>query len=488
MFGWFKNWGGKVIDNFKSAAETDPRMEAIKQRRMAYEGDMPKPLNTTDENGQPIPDDNVIAGLPGFTVDTGVDALFGECPAFEVFKPNTQRKAQNQRTAEEIYLEQVFKWEGNNLPLLLHRSAVTGGYSGHVAWKIIPSNASDGDAAYPRIVNLDPETFWLTTDPHDQTKLLAVRIEYEVDNRDKAKYNGKNYRFRQMIERAVSGTTDTDGNAVYWTIQDFEKPPQAKEFVPVGELVSWPFPFAPVVHCQNLPSNHVYGYSDLEKAVYDLCHNINRDLSLINRILRLAGYPRDWISGVTRDQWLKNRPRSVEEMLVLTGDNAKAGTLELRNDLGAQLNTLEKHLSLFHQLTSIPEIVSGKLDKLGVLSGVALKVLYAPLTKKTNKKRLTYGGLIAETMVRILIIEQQKAREELEVNLIWAEVVPSNDKEEAETALLDQQLGASKDTLLRKRGYDPDNERAKREVDETDLGEALLRGMNAPPETTNEET
>ena len=75
-----------------------------------------------------------------------------------------------------------------------------------------------------------------------------------------------------------------------------------------------------------------------------------------------------------------------------------------------------------------------------------------------------YGRMIKE-IARALLVIKGLATTRDEIKLHWGSIIPADEKEQAEIAILDKQLGASEDTLLRKRGYDPENERKKREFD-----------------------
>jgi len=125
-----------------------------------------------------------------------------------------------------------------------------------------------------------------------------------------------------------------------------------------------------------------------------------------------------------------------------------------------------------HEISQIPEVATGKTEGIGALSGVAMAILYQPLLEKTEDKRGTYGEMLIELNRRLLALGG--FGEENRTVLHWPELLPSDPLQERQTLMLDQQLGASQDTLLTKAGYDPDLERQKREVRSKELGEKLL--------------
>jgi len=136
-----------------------------------------------------------------------------------------------------------------------------------------------------------------------------------------------------------------------------------------------------------------------------------------------------------------------------------------------------------HELTATPAIATGKLESVGALSGVALQVLYAPLTAKTEKKRGLYGDLLEEICKRVLDLGGYGY--ENDVDVTWPETTPQDAKAEAETLAIHKTLGVSTDTILDKLGYDAaaEAENKQSEVNaEAEVGDRMLaafeRGQN----------
>jgi hypothetical protein len=120
--------------------------------------------------------------------------------------------------------------------------------------------------------------------------------------------------------------------------------------------------------------------------------------------------------------------------------------------------------------------MTGKLEGTGALSGVALRILYGPLEEKTQSKRLTYGEMLIELCRRLL--EMGGFGSENIVTIEWPAIVPANEVEEREVAIMDEQLGASKDTLLTRLGYDADEEKEKRDAQGADMADQLLTAFD----------
>jgi hypothetical protein len=106
---------------------------------------------------------------------------------------------------------------------------------------------------------------------------------------------------------------------------------------------------------------------------------------------------------------------------------------------------------------------------------LALQILYGPLLEKTGDKRTLYGEMLERLGRCLLQLRQRGAKHTVTVQ--WPAILPSDPKGDAETALLHEELGVSKDTLLTKLGFDPEAEAKKRQKEREDdqaLGGGLL--------------
>lgn len=58
----------------------------------------------------------------------------------------------------------------------------------------------------------------------------------------------------------------------------------------------------------------------------------------------------------------------------------------MQGDLSDSIEYAERLKRDLHETSRVPEVATGKLDSAAGLSGVALQILYQPLTQKTNAK------------------------------------------------------------------------------------------------------
>jgi hypothetical protein len=66
---------------------------------------------------------------------------------------------------------------------------------------------------------------------------------------------------------------------------------------------------------------------------------------------------------------------------------------------------------------------------------------------------------------------------EAPVELTWASIIPDDPMADAQTAILQMQLGVSKRTLLAQMGFDPDVEEEQKSDEDEQASEALARQM-----------
>lgn len=403
----------------------------------AYRGDFPPSLKVKPGR----PDDNVAVNYARLVVDKGVAFLFGQPFNFEL------GGAGNERTSDEAYLDEVVRRNGG--ALLWQKLAINGGVYGHSFLKIVPQ--PDG---YPRLVVLMTEDVRTVADPDDIAVVNRYIIEYAAD------VDGKAVRKRQTIARS----------GAIWLIVDEESSGYGRwERI---NTTAWPYTWPPIIDAQNLPNpNEYYGVADIEEDVLKLNYAINFTLSNLQRIIRFHAHPKTWGQGFGAN----SLGAAPDETIVLPA-GATLQNLEMQSDLTSSIEYYLRLKEALHETAHVPEVATGKLDNAGQLSGVALAILYQPLLDRTEQKRHTYGGLIVELFRRLLEMAG-KSSDKL-ATLHWPELLPVNRLEELQAAILEKQVGVSQDTTLRRLGYDPDEERTKRDVDGGDMAEQLLSAFD----------
>lgn len=419
------------------SAEERARLDRYGKAWAAYFGEMPDTIKV--KPGQP--DDNIKANFARVIVDAGVSYLFGQEPTFELDEGK-------ERSAPEQYLDEV--WRANHKMQLLQKVATNGAVCGHAYVKIVPPKPGQ---RFPRLINLSPEYVNVVCDPDDIDEVWRYVIQYPARGK-----NGERLVIRQTVERLADErwelTDEISVNDGKWQTR---------------QSLIWPFRWSPIVDCQNRPSpNEYYGIADIEPDVLAMNRSINFTLSNLQRILRFHAHPKTWGKGFQAQELRV----AVDETIVLPSPDASIQNLEMLSDLSSSIEYYRRLKEALHEISNIPEVATGKLDSAGQLSGVALAILYTPILQRTEQKRLTYGELLVELNRRLL--DMAGFGEENVTEIHWPQILPGNEMEERQVALIDKQLGVSPDTILQRLGYDPDLEREKAQTDSNNMADALL--------------
>lgn len=419
--------------------------EQARQRQVArawqyYDGDAPGQLKVKagDYN------DNVRFNYPGLVVDTSVSFLFGAAMKFTSADDNAQQVIDAAWGSDE---ERQTK---------LARLGVNGGVVGHVFLKLVPM--TDGTT---KLVVLDPSYVDVDWASDDFTKVEAFTIAWQgYDEKLKKAVN-----YRQTVT-----LVDPEGEGP-WEVVDERSVGGGGWNETAREMWDWPFP--PIVHCQNLvAANEFYGRPDLTEDVLDLADRINQAASNIQKILRYHAHPKVFIYGYSG----KDIDLSVDRAVNFPSMDTTVDILAMPTDLAAAFNMSERLVDTFLRLTRTPPAALGDPAVAALASsGLALKLGFMPLVEKTSSKRMTYGYLLNQVNERVLALAGVSATEPVELN--WPSITPDDPMGDAQTALLQKQLGVSSRTLQQRMGFDPDVEQAQA-ADESQLAaEALARQM-----------
>ena len=431
------NYISQALEKLRFESETQ-RLDKFQKNWRQYYGKADKPMAV--KSGKP--DDNVRLNFARMVVDKGVSFLFGKEVKFEL--------TEGEKTAPEQWLDDC--WAANRKMTTLQKIALNGAVCGHPFVRLY----TEPGKKFPRVIVLDPETVTVSLAADDIDTVYGYKIQYpSIDpTTDKA------VTVRQVIER--------DG--AYWKIIDQRGQIDNGTWETISDT-KWPYTFAPIVHCQNLPApNEFWGISDIEDDLIEVMNANNFIMSNLVKIVRYHGHPITWGTGFRPEQM----DTSVDKTIILPV-GGELQYLEMTGDMDKILSIYKELRQFTHELSRVPEVSTGKTESIGQLSGVALEILYQPLLEKTETKRMTYGDMLIEINRRLLAIGGYG--DELYTELRWQEMLPKDQLVQAQAALTLKQLGVSGDTLLQEFGYNPDTEREKRAL-ESDLGSALLKAFD----------
>lgn len=438
MFSFF-NPNKLMQDNAQLA--DDQRLQQGAKAQRAYDGEFLKQL-TVEPNK---PDDNTDPNYAETVVDKGVSFLFGQPVNIEI---GAQEDASG-----ETYLDTIWPKDERQQDLL--DWATNGGIYGTAWLKIALTEGK------PQVIVLDPQCCkaeWSS----DNYKV----VERYVNQYNTLDENGKAIIRRERCERVGKG----------WTIYYEQSQPNVPGWVQFAPPVLWNYPFAPFFCTKNLPNpNQFYGRPDLTPNVIRVIERIHRVEGLIDKIIRIHATPKPVAKGLNAQDLKLNS----EGVLFLPDKEQDLKLLEMTGDLGQALERRRVLREVLAEITHVPEVATGKLDNVGQLSGLALQILYGPLLKRTDQKRLYYGATLVR-VVKALLALGNKA--DLPVSLNWPNPLPQDAKGDAETAVVKQSVGVSQDTLLRELGYDADEEREKSKLNSQTVGQKLLDAFNGGQE------
>jgi PBSX family phage terminase large subunit len=232
----YPNIGAQLIsDTLKQNDQlaVTERTEMMRKACGAYQGtDL---FSTGRSNLAGKPDDNVAINYSETIVDKGVSFLFGDDLKITAGKPES-----TEADAYAAYIEQIWPEDIRGEDLL--DLGTNGGIFGHVWAKIAI------DAGVPSVVVGDPECYTAEWAPDNYKKVVRYLNTYRTT------IDGKPVLRRENTYQVNASAWQTDleqstADAPTWTRL---------------ESYPWPFPFAPVVHCKNLPTpNQFYGKPDL---------------------------------------------------------------------------------------------------------------------------------------------------------------------------------------------------------------------------------
>lgn len=441
-----------------------PPTQADNKRRQAqqlawksYRGELEDPLKVDKAQ----PNDNVRINRCSPIADKGVSFLFGQVLKIEC------------DDQDEL---DAFWGDDDDKMTMLAKIAMNGAVCGQPFVKLIPS--PDDPKAPPRMVILDPMLLRIITLPDDCELHVGYIIEYPV-NADLQK--------RQIIARVdprndlyALGEKDLEDN---WTITNYSRKGDQGVWQQDGTPEEWLYPFPPVFTCQNLPNpNEPWGMPDLTPDLIGMNKNLNFMLSNISRIIKYHGHPKTWAKGIRAAQLQV----AVDQTLVLESPDAQLNVITPMENFSGLLSVVADLRSDMDEQSRVPAVALGRMTDMpkGNISGVALQLLFQPLLEKTVLKRRLYGKLIREVSRAALVLMGAIGIEDYstyDIQLNWQPLLPSDDLQAAQEAILLQQLGVSQSTILAGLGMDADDEADKVAEEDKKKLVKYSQGQGLPP-------
>ena len=417
------------------------RHDRINRSWARYDGNFPKSLRPTKSD--PNADDNICINLALFTVNLIAYFLYGKAFEFEI---DGQKES-----PEEDWLDKC--WEDNEKEATLLDAAINGSVTGDVFLRLQKAMTNE---EFPSIHVLNSGNVEVVTNPDNYKSVLSYVNQWSGKN----PITGKMTAYRQTFSRF----------GLYWKIFEEESAGDSNDWNTTNEEIH-PYSWEPIFHCKNAPNpNSYYGRSDIEDDLLNMNEDLNFIVSNIARIIRIHGHPKTWGRGFEA----RELDMSIDSLTILKTQTGELKNLEMHSDLAASLEFAKEIKQMYHQMAGIPEIAAGKVENIGQLSGLALEILYGPLTRLIQTKRLYHGRMLRKLSLAMMEMGGKKASA---IAIQWSELLPKNRKEEAETAVILKDVGVSQDTVLTELHYDPVNEAEKRQAEidaQTALSSSLM--------------
>jgi hypothetical protein len=426
----------------KHKAETDFSRHVARGRAWQFYdwrlGPADRPL--TVRPGEP--DDNRQINYARIIVGKGAAFLFGKGVSIQIGGPEDD--------PADIWLKKI--WPPTQQQQDLINLAVNGAVLGDGYLRI---GMQDGT---PRVILLDPLCVEAEWSGQDYMDVRGWEIRHNVME------NGRPMVLTERIERIARAGQG-------WTITESVSEGGGSDSV--RREIAWNYPFAPIFHCQNLPApNEFYGLADLSPDVLHLIENLWRVESLINREVRLHAFPKPVVSGANK----KDLQIDSDKALFLPRPGQKIDFLKMGDELSAAFEDRRNLREALAELTQVPEVASGKVENVGQLSSLALKILYGPLLERTALKRLLYGDVIVRLVQALLEMGGFGAPS---VKLSWPDPLPGDDEAQTNRLQTHQAMGvASRKTIAEKLGYDWETESARLEEERAADTDRRMQALN----------
>jgi len=428
---WVLDWLG--IEGTDSVRRE--RVERLEEFREYYEGKQKKQLRVKPNKF----DDNLTINLCGLIVDKAVSALVGDPADGRGLTWTFPSETDGTKSKGVQWLDA--QWEAVNRDQWLHKNALGGAQSGSPIVKLVPNGTGR-----VKLVNLDPCTVTVETDPQDRDKVTAYVIAYRVTE------SGKEVHYRETTNPFA---LDENSLPTSWLIT-LEKKTGGKKWETVGTPIKWEYPFPHILDWQNLPrTDSRDGRSDIE-AIIGIQDRYNFLVSNISKIIRLFAHPQRYGKNLSTQMTIDPKTGQSEflmgpdEMPMFNGEG-EISQLPPVGDLPGAMLFLQSLRESAFMLSREVDTMSMK-DRVGAITNFALRVLYRDFLDKLGTKRLLYGKDYRELNRRMLVLGGYEP-ETCIIN--WPDPLPVNEQEETTALQADMNMGiVDKQTAAEARGYD----------------------------------
>lgn len=374
-------------------------------------------------------------------VNIGADFLAGKPITFTV---NNNENAMNK--ADEIWTESGGSGR-------FHENATLAGIYGDAC--AILSKPEDEEVTCIRW--LDPCICSPVFDPHDYERIMELAIGYEIP------LNGRAVKYSEVWKEGTV-TIKHDDTIVSTDSYDEEA-----------------FGGVPAVWIRNrYVKGDTYGCSDIA-PVAELIEEYDHLCEKMTRIVDYYAAPNIMAKGISKKQ-METLPKG-ERTMYFVGNEGDMKFIEWAGPAPGIDVHLDRVFRTIANISETPEIaLSQQQDKIGPISGIALKLLFGPLLAKTTRKRTTVWEPALTRIMWMALLNEGIQVELDELSIEWQDPLPEDITAFWTTATQKDEVGVSKKQILREAGYTEEEigqmeeERAK---EQEDLGNQILKQFNS---------
>ena len=350
--------------------------------------------------------------------------------SFQVKKGNGKADDKLQKVMEGIH-------DDNNMNLKLMQSSQEANISGGVGIKII----YDDDLKQVRFLVRPRMETWVLTERDDTEKIIRVHFAFFLDGAGK-----RVWKQTWELQTFTDGTKRVFLDEAIWILDD--KPIIDEQiflgFVKIGKNKF--LDFLPVYIIPNLPQvNRVFGMSELMDLI-PLIDEILKKTSDSGDALRFEMFAITVFMNINPPKQndkeaglgLKTKPGAMWNLAggSPTSNAVKPDIFKLESAFSYK-DSLKEHVSslksLLFELSSVVQL-DKKLDTLGNISGVALKLLFASMAIKTDNKNTVWEPKLEKIYLDMLRLkglhENFKVPDDTIVDIQINSPIPQNEVEQ----------------------------------------------------------
>lgn len=331
---------------------------------------------------------------------------------------------------------------------ILQGLCITGGITGQFGF--LRLRMRQGKVVLSVIDPILVEVYWT---PGDNTDIIRYVITQEQDR------TGLN---TQVLTQVIQRVDGPDGTTPTWEIRDYIGSPSTPLSGNPVAFDPWPYPFPPILASQyGVEPGQYWGRPIIDTTVIESTRSSNSIASHATRITRIFSAPKMVGNNISTHQMEKIN-WSDDELIAFPNADATIKPIVWDSaSLDGAMRLLNFNGDHLLRVGGLPMVATGNLEHIGNLTGVSIKLLFQPaLMAGDEKKSGTIGGLLEDLFLHLLIIENTENRrgwntDAMKFSIVWPNVLPIDDLNEAQVAQIKAGLGLSRHTNLSNLGEDP---------------------------------